>query len=286
MSVPNLRMMLPAVLVPLTAAVAAPAAGQTLVAPTVMTLGDRERFGTFLVDNRSDEPQEVTISFKFGYSTSDPEGNRFFVYDDTAAAAAFGLHEQIRAFPRRFVLAPGDRQIVRMSARPAPDAPDGVYWARIVTASQPQSAAVERTEAEGVATQVVFRLEQVTTVLYRKGEVATGLEAGALEARPRGDSLSVRLPLRRVGNAPFYGRARLSVVAEDAAPAGVVPPIDDELLFEVFFDRVLRFDVPLAALPAGRYRVRVSLDSNRPDIPRDRRITADPIALETAFSVP
>ena len=285
MSLPNLRLMLPAVLVPLAAAVAAPAAGQTLVAPTVMTLGDRERFGTFLVDNRSDEPQEVTISFKFGYSTSDPQGNRFFVYDDTAAAAAFGLHEQIRAFPRRFVLAPGDRQIVRMSARPDPDAPDGVYWARIVTASQPQSAAVERTEAEGVATQVVFRLEQVTTVLYRKGEVATGLETEALEAGAQGDSLSVRLPLRRVGNAPFYGRARLSVVAEDAAPAGV-PPLDDELLFEVFFDRVLRFDVPLEGLPAGRYRVRVSLDSNRPDIPRDRRITADPIALETTFSVP
>lgn len=275
----------PAALALLAVAIAAPVAGQTLVAPTVMTLGDRERFGTFLVDNRSDEPQEVTISFKFGYSTSDAEGNRVFVYDDTAAAAAFGLHERIRAFPRRFVLAPGDRQIVRMSARPSPDAPDGVYWARIVTASQPQSAAVERTAADGVATQVVFRLEQVTTVLYQKGEVATGLEAEPLEASVRADSLSVRLPLRRVGNAPFYGRARLAVVTESegAAPG---PSLADELMFEVFFDRVLRFDVPLEGLPSGRYRVRVSVDSDRPDIPRDRRVTADPITLDAAFSVP
>jgi hypothetical protein len=271
----------------LAAALAAPAAAQTLVAPTVMTLSDRERFGTFLVDNRSNEAQEVTISFKFGYSSSDAEGNRFFVYDDSASAATFGLHDRIRAFPRRFVLAPGDRQVVRMSARPAADTPDGVYWARIVTASQPQSAAVEQTAAEGVATQVVFRLEQVTTVLYQKGQVATGLEAPELEAQMEADSLTVRVPLRRVGNAPFYGRAHLAIVGDVVAGGtGAVPALEDELLFEVFFDRVLRFAVPLESLPSGHYRVRVTLDSDRPDIPRDQRVDAEPVMLEAPFSVP
>ena len=269
------------------AAISSPAAAQTLVAPTVMTLGDRERFGTFLVDNRSNEPQEVTISFKFGYSASDAEGNRFFVYDDTASAAAFGLHEQIRAFPRRFVLAPGDRQIVRMSARPSPDGPDGVYWARIVTASQPRSSAVEQTAQEGVATQVIFRLEQVTTLLYQKGQVSTGLEPGPLEARVGTDSLTVRLPLRRTGNAPFYGRARMQVTPESADPGGApAPPLGDELLFEVFFDRVIRFDVPLEGLPSGRYRVLLAVDSDRPDIPREDRVEAEGFEAEASFSVP
>lgn len=270
----------------LASALAAPAVAQTLVAPTVMILSDRERFGTFLVDNRSDEPQEVTISFKFGYSTSDAEGNRFFIYDDTASARAFGLHEQIRAFPRRFLLAPGDRQIVRMSARPDADAPDGVYWARVVTASQPQSAAVEQTE-EGVATQVVFRLEQVTTLLYRKGDVGTGLMAEPLEARMEADSVEVRLRLERTGNAPFYGRANLRVIPDVTADGtDAVPALEDELLFEVFFDRVLRFDIPIEDLPSGHYRVQVRLDSERPDIPREQRVGAEPIELEAPFSVP
>ncbi len=269
------------------ASVAASAAAQTLVAPTVMTLSDQQRFGTFLVDNRSAEPQEVTISFKFGYSASDADGNRHFVYDDSVSAASFGLHERIRAFPRRFVLAPGQRQIVRMSARPAPDAPDGVYWARVVTASQPQSSAPEQTAREGVSTQVIFRLEQVTTLLYQKGRVDTGLQPGALEARMGRDSVTVTLPLRRLGNAPFYGRARLSVVAEATDPlAGPAPALTDELLFEVFFDRVIRFDVPLAGLPAGHYRVVVAVDSDRPDIAREDRVVAEGFEAEARFSVP
>ncbi|HSM36543.1 MAG TPA: hypothetical protein VK837_09130 [Longimicrobiales bacterium] len=269
------------------AALAAPAAAQTLVAPTILTLSDRERFGTLMVDNRSAQPQEVTISFKFGYSSSDADGNRFFIYDDTAAAAAYGLHQQIRAFPRRFVLAPGERQVVRMSARPAADAPDGVYWARIVTASQPQSPPVEQASADGVATQVVFRLEQVTTVLYQKGAVASGVDAPALEAQMEADSLAVRLPLRRLGNAPFYGRARLTVVPEEVqGDPDAVPALEDELLFEVFFDRVVRFALPLESLPSGHYRVRVSVDSDRPDIPGDERIAAEPVTLDAPFSVP
>lgn len=269
------------------AAIAAPAAAQTLVAPTVMTLSDRERFGTFLVDNRSGEPQEVTISFKFGYSASDADGHRYFVYDDSAAAASFGVHGQIRAFPRRFVLAPGERQIVRMSARPSPDAPDGVYWARIVTASQPQSTTAEATVQEGVSTQVVFRLEQVTTLLYQKGEVGTGLAPAPLEAQMGTDSLTVLLPLRRTGNAPFYGRARLRVVPQVTDPrAGPPPALTDELLFEVFFDRVIRFDVPLDDLPGGHYRVVVAVDSERPDIPREHRVEAEGFEVEAAFSVP
>jgi hypothetical protein len=269
------------------ATLAAPVAAQTLVAPTILTLSDRERFGTLMVDNRSAQPQEVTISFKFGYSSSDADGNRFFVYDDSAAAAAFGLHEQIRAFPRRFVLAPGERQIVRMSARPAADAPDGVYWARVVTASQPQSPPVEQANADGVATQVVFRLEQVTTVLYQKGAVDSGVDAPALEAQMEADSVAVRLPLRRLGNAPFYGRARLTVVPEAVqGDPDAVPAIEDELLFEVFFDRVVRFALPLESLPSGHYRVRVTVDSDRPDIPGDERVAAEPVTLDAPFSVP
>lgn len=271
----------------LLSAVAAPGGAQTLVAPTIMTMSDRDRFGTFMVDNRSEEPQEVTISFKFGYSTSDETGRRTFVYDDSVSAAALGLHGRIRAFPRRFVLAPGARQIVRMSARPPVDAPDGVYWARVVTASQPQSAAVEQQVAEGVTTRVVFRLEQVTTVLYQKGEVATGLEPGPLKAQMERDSVTVTLPLRRTGNAPFFGRARLLVIP-DVTEAGLEPSPEreDELLFEVFFDRVIRFDVPLEGLPSGHYRVRIVLSPDRPDVPPQDRVLIDPLEIEAPFSVP
>ncbi|MGB9591584.1 MAG: hypothetical protein ACPL1K_03610, partial [Candidatus Kryptoniota bacterium] len=111
---------------------------QVIVAPTILYMSDKDRFGTFIVMNRSTTPQEISIYFKFGYPSSDSLGNLFMQYGDSAAAQKYSCANWVRGFPRQFIINPGQQQIVRLTVTPPPDLPDGMYWTRLVTRSSPQ----------------------------------------------------------------------------------------------------------------------------------------------------
>ncbi len=151
-------------------------AGQVLVAPIQLFLGQRAPMGTFYVYNQSQQSQEISISFRFGYPVSDDNGALRMMYGDSLPLAARSMQGWVRAFPRQFVLGPGQRQEVRITTRAPQDLPEGMYWTRIATVSSPQSPPVD-TVAPGISASVTFRLEQVTTVLYAKGSVSTGVQA-------------------------------------------------------------------------------------------------------------
>ncbi len=111
------------------------AAAQVMIAPTMIYMDVREPFETFTVINQSDAPQEVSLEFEFGYPTSDEAGNRVFEFGDSIAAESYSLNEWIRAFPRQFILEPGNRQVVRLMVRAPSTLPEAVYWTRLATRS-------------------------------------------------------------------------------------------------------------------------------------------------------
>jgi len=111
---------------------------QVVVAPTVVFLSDQSPFGTFLVMNRSDVPQEIGISFKFGYPVFDSLGGVSMVYDDTLMAHEHSCLDWLKGFPQKFVLNPGQEQVVRLLGMGPANAADGEYWTRLVTSSTPR----------------------------------------------------------------------------------------------------------------------------------------------------
>jgi P pilus assembly chaperone PapD len=256
------------------------ALAQVSISPPIVVLSESERVSDFLVRNQSGITQEVTIDLRFGYMRSDSAGNLSMRYDDSAAATRHSMATWLRAFPQRFLLQPESQQVVRLMARPPRGLQDGVYWTRLVTASTPQSPPIDSASG-GVRTQIIIRLEQVTTVLYRRGSVTTGVEAGTLRAETDSSNVHLLLPLRRTGSAPFFGSVALRV--RDGRGTSVH---DARTPVSVYFDLLHRISVPRAALPSGSYSAELRIENEGGDVAKDKLPPAAPIALNAKFAVP
>jgi hypothetical protein len=256
------------------------AQAQVIVAPTILYMSDRDRFGTFIVMNRSTTPQEISIYFKFGYPASDSLGNLFMQYNDSAAAEKYSCANWVRGFPKQFIVNPGQQQIVRLTVAPPPNLPDGMYWTRLVTRSSPQQRTIDTIRA-GVTANITFVLEQVTTVIYEKGGLNTSVTLSDIRIQQDTSNVRILFKLNRGGNAAFLGEANLKIL--DAAGNDVY---SDRQLIAAYFDMMLKFDVPLSKLVRGaKYTAELDIDSERTDVPPENAVRIDPIHKVTRFTV-
>jgi P pilus assembly chaperone PapD len=141
------------------------AQAQVVLAPTAVYMSDNQRSATFLVVNNTTEEKDVALRLQFGYPVSDSNGNVAMIYTDTAVAQRFSCTEWVQVFPRKFRLAPGARQIVRLTARVPETTADGMYWSRLITTS---SAAAEEDTTDQVGARINFSVNQVVPVTYKK----------------------------------------------------------------------------------------------------------------------
>ncbi|MGH7476825.1 MAG: hypothetical protein ACRELD_11085 [Longimicrobiales bacterium] len=224
--------------------------------------------------------QEVSLDFRFGYPLTDSLGNGFMVYGDTLPGAArHDMTSWLRAFPRQFVLGPGEQQTVRLTVRPQRELADGVYWTRLVTTSAPRAPRVDSL-AEGVAAQIVFRLEQITTVLFRQGEIAAVAGIGEPTVRIDSAQAAFLVPVRREGSAPLFAMLSLRVVDAGGRTVG-----EGRQGIAVYFDGIYTFALDRSALPAGEYSAEVTLSPERADIPPAERIDFPPVTRRVGFRV-
>lgn len=261
-----------------TAFCGSPLSAQVTVAPTILTLRDRARIGSFLVNNQSNETQQVTIEFRFGFAVTDSMGGRSMQYGDSIAGAESSMRPWLRAFPRRFNLPPGEQQLVRLVSAPPAGLPAGTYWTRLVTTSTP--AKQPDTTARAMEAQLILNMEQVTTVLYRQGEVSAGIEAGPMRVARAGNTTALLLPLRRTGNAPYLGTFVLRVL--DAAGKTVA---QDTTLDGVYFELLRRYEIPTSQLPPGTYTYEFEAQPGRSDIPRADQIPGTPLKVRGQFTI-
>jgi hypothetical protein len=253
---------------------------QVIVAPTILYLSDHDKFGTFVVMNRSRDAQEILVSFKFGYPTSDSLGNIFMRYDDSIAANKFSCANWLRGFPRQFILNPGQQQTVRLTVTPPAGLPDGVYWTRLITRSTPQLKFVD-TVKTGVTANITFVLEQVTTIIFEKGKIYTSISVS--DGRTFSDSshLNILAKLSRGGDAPFFGTASLKILNDSGNTV-----YTDKLLLAAYFDMDVKFAVPLSDLRAGdHYTAVIDFSSDRPDIPPENEIRIEPVEQKIPFTI-
>ena len=259
---------------------AALAQAQVSVAPVALFLGDEQPFGTFYVSNQSETPQEVDISFRFGYPTSDDDGDVFMEWNDSLAAETYSIASYVSAFPSQFMLGPGESQVIRLLARAPDELEDRTYWTRLVTTSTPQQSFVNSTNVEGVSARVVFRLQQVTSVLYEHGDTQLDVSIGGVRVRQEDDELVILTSIDREGSAPFLGTAKIRIENQEGA---LITTAEEG--FAAYFDMVKRMRIPLSDIESGTYRITVTVTPERPDIPPARRSTVDPVSQRVTYQI-
>ena len=253
---------------------------QVVVAPTALFLSDKSPFGTFLVMNRSDSPQEITISFKFGFPAYDSLGGVSMQYDDSTMAKEHSCRDWLRGFPQRFIINPGQEQVVRLLAAAPPDIPDGEYWTRLITSSTPQAKPVD-TSGTGIRTNITFILQQVTTVIFKKGYASTAAKIESVDELPDSASMGLLVHVAHGGNSPFFGRISLEV--KDGT--GRVVYSNQEVLAIYQKEAYIKFSVPRSSLSAGNFVADFKLDSQREDIPSEDILSVPTVTKKVEFSI-
>ena len=242
-----------------------------LVAPHAVFMDHRSRTGQVFLVNTGDTPEEVTIDLKYGYPATDSTGTVFIRLIDQPDSTEPSAAAWIKAYPRRAVLAPGQRQVVRLLARPPTGLPDGEYWSRIIATSRGSKVAVVGGDST-ISAGLSLELRTIISLSYRKGAVHTGVSVTDLRAIRQGDSLAVWFGAERQGNAAFLGTLTYQLVdatgkvrGEWETPVAVYHPLSRRYVFD------------LDSVPAGRYTVRMNLTTARNDLDQKNILPAQPV---------
>lgn len=252
---------------------------QVGIAPPVVYIGNSVPFGTLAVTNSTNVPQQVEISFRFGFPASDSLGKMYIDFNDSLAAEKYSCASWVSGFPTKFILNPGQEQVVHMTISPPDTLPDGAYWSRIITVSQPQQTFNTAVQS-GVRANVIFVFKQITALMYENGKVGTKLTFDGLRESQDSSSVNIYAGLRRGGNAPFLGTASIRVVDDQ----GQVVYTDFGLV-AVYLSFVQHFAVPISKLPPGKYKAEIEVTSERPDIPPQHLLQISPISKSIRFIV-
>ena len=243
-------------------ALSAGAAHAVTVSPTAVYISSRNPSALLTLINTGSRPEEIELSLGFGYPVSDSTGQLRVDIVETAPSGEPSVAQYLRVFPRRLVLQPGQRQVVRVMVAMPAGAADGEYWGRVLVKSRGGEPPVEQTQGN-VRMQLTLETTFATAVFFHKGEVKTGIAIPSATAQRAGDSVQFTIDLKREGNSAFLGHVRAELLA---ANGSTVAEVEDVVAVYRTLRRrfVLRTGAPL---PAGRYTVRYLVDTERPDLP-------------------
>lgn len=244
------------------------------VSPTALYIDSRTRTGVLTLYNPGELPEEITIDFAYGYPQSDTAGNIAVDLTREPAPGEPSALGWMRAFPRRLVLQPGQRQVVRVMVDAPAGLADGEYWARVLVTSRGGQPPIEQARGD----QVLHLEVQTTLVMaanYRNGDVRTGVDVAAAAARRTGDAVQLELDLQRTGNAAFLGSLRADLV--DARGAVLASAYDD---LAVYTTMRRRLSVPVPADAAGPLQLRLTINTERDDLPAGGALPAPPLTQQ------
>jgi hypothetical protein len=243
-------------------ALTASSAHAVTVSPTAVYITSRNPSALLTLINTGSRPEEIELSIGFGYPVSDSAGVLRVDIVDSAGGGEPSLTSFLRVFPRRLVLQPGQRQVVRVMVAMPAGAADGEYWGRVLVKSRGGEPPIEQNQGN-VRMQLSLETTFATAVFFHKGEVKTGISVPTVSAHRMGDSVQVTLDLARQGNSAFLGRIHAELL--DASGVAVAEVEDVVAVYRALRRRfVLRTGSPLRT---GAYTVRYQVDTERPDLP-------------------
>jgi len=252
---------------------------QVAISPTSAFLDSKKRFETVLIMNNSNDPQEVKLEFKFAYPKANEEGNIDLVYDDAKEEELHSATPWLRGFPRNFILAPGQRQVVRLTAKPPRDLAPGTYWSRLITTSSAVSPEIGEEGKTGISAQITMQFSQVTSIFYSTGDLTTGLKLTAVRPVISPEMASFLVDYTKSGNAPYLGTMHARIM--DASGKTVA---EKKMFVSIYYDGLRRLNVEAADLPPGSYQVEITATTGRSDIPGNDVVQAEPQTIRGSFT--
>jgi len=254
---------------------------QVSIAPTTV-FTNSNGIATCYISNPSDSPQEVDVSFVFGYPAYNEEGELNMVYGDSLYESKAGLGDQIRAFPRSFILQPFQQQIVRIQVRPNRNKPDGMYFTRLKIATKVQTADAGTSENTEISSRINFRFEQIIAVFSPQGNVNTSLELGDIHYEREGNQIHVVSDYKVGGNAPYLGSVRVQL--KDPQNQAVA---EQRQTVALYFDSRHRVSINLPDdFAPGDFDLEVSYTTERTDIKTSDLVQAAPTRRILRVNIP
>ena len=250
------------------------------VSPTAVFMDHASPSAQITLGNSGETAEEAQVDLQFGFVDADSTGTPFIRFIDDPGPPFPSAASWIRPFPRRVRLEPGDRQVVRLLASPPADLPDGEYWSRLIITSRGAPTLVAGSDT-AVRAGVTLELRLVTSVTYRKGQVATGVKVSDLAAEQDGDSVVAWARFTREGNGAYLGTATFEVVDASGRTLHSWPTV-----MAVYYSMLRRFSVPIASIGSGDYRLRLTLTSDRSDLQRGQALPAPTVTDSVAFRIP
>jgi P pilus assembly chaperone PapD len=245
------------------------AAQAVTVSPTAVYISAKSPSALLTLINTGARPEEIELSIGFGYPVSDSAGVLHVDIVDSAAGGEPSLTSYLRVFPRRLVLQPGQRQVIRVMVTMPAGAGDGEYWGRVLVKSRGGEPPIEQTQGD-VKMHLSLETTFATAVFYHKGDVKTGISVPTVSAKRLSDGAELTIDLKRDGNSAFLGRVHAELV--DASGKSVAEVEDVVAVYRALRRRfALRTATPI---PAGTYTVRYVVDTERPDLPMQGPIRA------------
>ena len=193
------------ILLMLVAPISKVAAG-VLVAPSVIVLDEKSKTGRMNLQNPSNSPKEVSISFSFGLPESDSLGNVSIMLQDSAVTDPRCALGWIRAFPRKLIIPANGSQVVRFIANPPKGLPDGEYWVRVVVESQEGTTSIPTaTDAEQITTKLNMIMRTAIMLKYRTGELVASVDIKGATATYNENDVDVVVDFANNGNVSYIG---------------------------------------------------------------------------------
>lgn len=253
---------------------------QVTVAPSMLFIDAKSGIGNLYITNNSAFPQEVSISFVFGFPDADSAGNATMNYNDTLAAKDYSLNPMLRAYPRSFLLGAKQEQTVRLQVRRNNSAKDAFYFTRVKISSNQKSAEVGRKVTDSVIAQINFRFDQILPVFFRKGNVSTNLSVHGVSTAIKDKKLTVVADVERTGTAPFIG----SMKAELYSPTN-----ERVALFETtvafYFRMKDKMELDLSKAGKGAHRLVLTFETQRSDVAKEDLLQALPVTKEVTVNL-
>lgn len=253
---------------------------QVVITPYVVLIDNQNKFGTYTVLNQTNEEQEVSIDFQFGYPVSNDSGNVTMKFEETPSAGMNALNDWLKIFPKRFLIKPGEKQVVRMTVAPPANLPNGTYWTRMITSTQTKTTFSDT--AKNLSAKINFVLNQITTVIYKNKQFTNNISMGELSVNQDSSFVNFMTDVSVTGDQPFFGKFVYKVLNSSNAVV-----FEGEEYASVYFDMKRKYNVPLSDLPAGNYVLDVTISSDdNPDIPRSDNFPITPMQKSINFSIP
>ena len=253
---------------------------QVTVAPSMLFIDTKSGIGNLYITNNSASPQEVSISFAFGFPDADSAGNATMNYSDTLAAKMYSLNPMLRAYPRSFLLGAKQEQTVRLQVRRNNPAKDAFYFTRVKISSNQKSAEIERKVTDSITAQISFKFDQILPVFYRKGNVSTGLTMHDVSTTFKDKKLTIVADVERTGTAPFIGRWK----AELFSPSNEQVALS-EATVAIYFRMKDKMELDLSKAGKGVHRLVLTFETQRSDVAKEDLLQAAPVTKEVTVNL-